>query len=61
VQINLVFLSLINFRKFITGDEKWVLYDNFKRRKWVDSGQSTIDCETQYSLEKSCVKMKTLN
>ncbi|KAL6264173.1 hypothetical protein P5V15_004254 [Pogonomyrmex californicus] len=26
--------------KIITGDEKWILYDNPKRRKsWVDPGQ----------------------
>ncbi|KAL6255666.1 hypothetical protein P5V15_012913 [Pogonomyrmex californicus] len=26
--------------KIITGDEKWILYDNPKRRKsWIDSGQ----------------------
>jgi len=36
VQINSVPLSLIDFRKFITGDEKWMLYDNPKRRKsWM--------------------------
>jgi len=29
---------LINFRKFITGDEKWILYDNPEKRKlWIDS------------------------
>jgi len=38
VQINSVPLPLINFRKFITSDEKWILY--FKRRKlWVNCGQ----------------------
>jgi len=30
VQINSVPLPLINFRKFITSDEKWILY--FKRK-----------------------------
>jgi len=33
MQINSMSLSSINFCKFITGDEKWVLYDNPKRRK----------------------------
>jgi len=29
--------------KIITGDEKWILYDNPKRRKsWVDPGQPSI-------------------
>jgi len=32
VQINSMLLLLINFRKFIK-DEKWILCDNFKRRK----------------------------
>jgi len=28
--------------KIITGDKKWILYDNSKRRKsWVDPGQSS--------------------
>jgi len=40
VQINSVLLTLINFHKFIAGDEKWVLYvsyyDNSKKRKsWL--------------------------
>jgi len=26
--------------KIITGNEKWILYDNLKRRKlWIDSGR----------------------
>jgi len=45
VQINLVSLPLINFRKFDWQiwywqiyDEKWVLCDSLKRRKsWIDS------------------------
>jgi len=32
-------LALINFRKFITGNEKWILCDNIERRKWIDSSQ----------------------
>jgi len=29
--------------KIITGNEKWILYNNLKRRKsWVDSGQPSI-------------------
>jgi len=31
------------FCKIITGDEKWILYDNPKRRKsWIDPGQPSI-------------------
>jgi len=33
VQIDSVPLPLINFRKFIIDDKKWILYDNLKRRK----------------------------
>jgi len=33
MQINSVPLLLINFHKFITGDEKWTLYSNSERRK----------------------------
>jgi len=33
VQINSVPLYLIDFRKFITGDVKWVLCDNLYKRK----------------------------
>jgi len=37
MKINSVHLLLINFRKFIIGDENWILYDNSKRKKsWVD-------------------------
>jgi len=35
VQINSMLLSLINFRKF-TDDEKWISYDNPKKKKKVD-------------------------
>jgi len=39
VQINQP-LPFINFHKFITGDEKWALYDDLTRRKsWINSGQ----------------------
>jgi len=55
VQINS--MSLINFRKFIIGDKKWVLYDNLKRRKsWIDqpSDWSTIDIDHEsYARKKS--------
>jgi len=41
--------------KIITSDEKWIPYDNPKRRKsWVDPGQpSTIDTKTQYPRQES--------
>jgi len=42
MQINSVPLSLIIFHKFIVDDEKWILYDNPKRKKWVDSDQPSI-------------------
>jgi len=38
VQINSVPLPLINFRKFITGDEKWILYDSKRKKSWIDPG-----------------------
>jgi len=55
-----VSLSLINFHKFITGDEKWVLHNNPKRRKsWLDL--ANIDHKTQYSHKKSLAKVKVPN
>jgi len=38
-------LHLINFRKLITGDKKWALYDKrrkFKRTSWIDFNQLSI-------------------
>jgi len=41
VQINSMLLSLINLfliRKFITDNEKWILYNNFERKiSWIES------------------------
>jgi len=40
-------LSLINFRKFITGDEKRVLYDTLKKKSWVDWSWLVIDIDRE--------------
>jgi len=48
LQINSVSLSLINFRKFIIGDEKRVLYNSKRGKSWVID----IDREIQYSRKK---------
>jgi len=34
--------------KIITGDEKWILYDNPKRKSWVDPQSSTSKAKAQY-------------
>jgi len=42
VRVDSISLPLINFRKFITDDEKWIL--NINNRKWRKSvAWSTID------------------
>jgi len=50
VQINSMLLSLINLfliRKFITDNEKWILYNNFERKiSWIES---IIDIDREYS------------
>jgi len=50
VQINSVLLTLINFRKLITGDEKWVLYD--KKKKIVTLVNIDIDRKTKFTQKK---------
>jgi len=50
-------LHLINFRKFITGDEKWALYDKrrkFQRKSWIDLDQLSI------SIAKSNIRTKNV-
>jgi len=43
--------------KIITGDEKWIFYDNSKHRKsWVDHSQpSTFDAKAQYLRQEGFV------
>jgi len=53
-------LPLINFHKFIIGDEKWVLYDSPKKRKsCIDSGTIDIDCQIFMQKKFWCTKVKT--
>jgi len=52
VQVNLTLL-LINFRKFIINNKKWILYDNPKRRKsWVDFQLSTSTAKSNIHAKK---------
>jgi len=61
VQINSVLLTLINFRKFIAGDKKWVLSDNPKKRK-SSLVNINIDCETKFTQKKFwCAKVRSPN
>jgi len=54
-QINSMPLFLINFRKLITGNEEWALYDNSKRKKsWIDLSQpSTLIAKLNIHTKKS--------
>jgi len=58
-------LHLINFRKFITGDEKWALYDKrrkFKRKSWIDLDQLSISiAKSNIHTKNAKIKKKAPN
>jgi len=58
-------LSLIelNFCKFIASDEKWILYDNPKRRKsWIETGQpSTSTAKLNIHAKKVLMQRHRIN
>jgi len=59
--MNSVSLPLINFRKFTKTGEKWVLYDNPKKRKsWIDPGQPST-AKLNIHAKKFLVKVKAPN